>query len=166
MPARQACRPVATTIIAGVKMVFTVGYEGADVDGFVQLLVENSIETVVDVRQLPLSRKRGFSKKALAAKLAENGLKYEHLAALGCPKEVRNRYRENGDWQQYTTSFLQHLESQDAAVKALVEMAAQKRCALMCFESDFNFCHRTMVADAVRKHSGAKVVHLAMPPRV
>lgn len=140
--------------------IFTIGYEGISSEIFMVALAESAIETVVDVRELPLSRKRGFSKKALAAGLAENGFKYEHIAALGCPRPVRNRYRENGDWRQYTVSFLRHLESQGTAIKELSAMVAQGRCALLCFEADFNFCHRSMVANAVREHCGADVVHI------
>jgi hypothetical protein len=36
--------------------VFTIGYEGLDIDTFVSMLAEYSIETVVDIRELPLSR--------------------------------------------------------------------------------------------------------------
>ena len=46
--------------------VFTIGYEGLDIGAFMSLLAEHGIETVVDIRELPLSRKPGFSKKALA----------------------------------------------------------------------------------------------------
>jgi len=54
--------------------VFTIGYEGLDIDAFMSLLAEHGIDTVVDVRELPLSRKPGFSKKALANILNISGL--------------------------------------------------------------------------------------------
>ena len=34
--------------------VFTIGYEGLDTDAFISLLNKHSIETVVDVRELPV----------------------------------------------------------------------------------------------------------------
>jgi Protein of unknown function, DUF488 len=43
---------------------------------------------VVDVHELPLSRKRGFSKKSLATHLELNGLRYNHMAARGCPRAI------------------------------------------------------------------------------
>lgn len=140
--------------------VFTIGYEGLDIDLFITTLVKNGIGTLVDVRQLPLSRKRGFSKKALAGALAGHELGYLHIPALGCPKPVRDRYRQDGSWQRYTQGFLQHLSSQEGAVAQLAGLVASSNCALLCFEADPNFCHRSMVADAVQAQCGAEVRHL------
>jgi uncharacterized protein (DUF488 family) len=140
--------------------VFTIGYEGLDIDAFMSLLAEHGIETVVDIRELPLSRKPGFSKKALASVLNLSGLEYVHMVALGCPKVVRDRYREDGNWKRYTDGFLKHLKTQKAAIDELSELAASSNCALLCYEADFNFCHRSMVASAVRDASGADVEHI------
>jgi uncharacterized protein (DUF488 family) len=140
--------------------VFTIGYEGLDIDAFMSLLAEHGIETVVDVRELPLSRKPGFSKKALASVLNLSGLEYVHMVALGCPKLVRDRYREDGNWKRYTDGFLKHLKTQKAAIDELAELAASSNCALLCYEANFNFCHRSMVANAVRALRGADVEHI------
>ena len=141
--------------------VFTIGYEGLDIDTFTSLLSEQGVETVVDIREVPLSRKRGFSKRALAEILSEAGLDYIHMAALGCPRPVRNRYREDGDWKRYTKGFVSHLKTQQDAIAELAQLAGSAKCALLCYEADHNFCHRSMVAAAVREHSGAKVQHIA-----
>ena len=62
------------------------GYEGADLEGFLGTLLARGVRTVVDVRLTPISRKPGFSKRRLAAALAELGIDYVHLPALGNPK--------------------------------------------------------------------------------
>lgn len=141
--------------------VFTIGYEGLDIDAFMSMLAEHGIETVVDIRELPLSRKPGFSKKALASLLNPSGLEYVHIAALGCPKLVRDRYREDGNWKRYTDGFQKHLKTQKAALDELTELVASSNCVLLCYEADFNFCHRSMVANAVQHLSGAQVAHIA-----
>lgn len=140
--------------------VFTIGYEGLDIDAFMSLLTEHNIDTVVDIRQLPLSRKRGFSKKALSSVLNLSGLEYVHMVDLGCPKAVRDRYRKDGSWRHYTDGFLKHLKTQEAAIAELSELASSSNCALLCYEADFNFCHRLMVANAVRDYCGAGVKHI------
>ncbi|RIY38732.1 DUF488 family protein [Neopusillimonas maritima] len=140
--------------------VFTIGYEGLDIDAFISLLAEYGIDTVVDIRQLPLSRKRGFSKRALTSVLNLSGLEYVHMADLGCPKPVRDRYREDGSWRHYTEGFLKHLKVQEAAVAELSGLVSSSSCALLCYEADFNFCHRSMVANAVRDYCGAGVEHI------
>lgn len=141
--------------------IFTIGYEGLDIDTFVSLLAEHAINTVVDVRELPLSRKPGFSKKALASVLNLSGLEYVHMVDLGCPKPVRDRYRADGNWKHYTQGFLKYLNTQDAAIAELSDLASSANCALLCYEADFNFCHRSMVANAVREHCGAEVEHIS-----
>ncbi|ODT74789.1 MAG: hypothetical protein ABS69_11625 [Nitrosomonadales bacterium SCN 54-20] len=140
--------------------VFTIGYEGLDIDVFMSLLAEHDIGTVVDIRELPLSRKPGFSKKALASVLNLSGLEYVHMVDLGCPKPVRDRYRKDGNWKRYTEGFLKHLKTQDVAIVELSELASSSNCALLCYEADFNFCHRSMVANAVRDYCGADVEHI------
>lgn len=140
--------------------VFTIGYEGLDIDAFMSLLTEHDIETVVDIRELPLSRKPGFSKKSLANVLNLTGLEYVHMIDLGCPKPVRDRYREDGNWKRYTEGFLKHLNTQEASIAELSGLVTSSNCALLCYEADSNFCHRSMVANAVRDYCGANVLHI------
>ncbi len=142
--------------------IFTIGYEGLNIDDFMSLLSEHGIETVVDIRELPLSRKPGFSKKALANVLNLSGLEYVHIVELGCPRPVRDGYRADGDWKLYTTGFMTYLKKQKGAVAKLVDLAQSSTCALLCYEADFNFCHRSMVADAVRKRCDTGIKHIAV----
>lgn len=140
--------------------VFTIGYEGLDIDDFLSLLRENGIQTVVDIRELPLSRKRGFSKRALEAELHSAGCEYVHLVKLGCPKSVRDQYRVDGNWKNYTKGFLKHLKGQQESIAELAALAASSDCALLCYEADPNFCHRSMVANAVSEVAGLKIHHI------
>jgi uncharacterized protein (DUF488 family) len=140
--------------------IFTFGYEGMSVDAFVRRLKAAGIETVVDVRANPLSRKPGFSKRALAAALDGAGMAYIHLPAMGCPKPVRDRYKRDADWAAYTRGFLAHLKREPEAVVEVAAIATRAPSCLVCFEADFNRCHRTYVARAAAEHAGFDVVHL------
>ena len=140
--------------------IYTIGYEGIDIAGFLRLLREHHIETIVDIRELPLSRKPGFSKKVLATTLNLSGLDYTHMPALGCPKAIRSRYRFDGNWTRYKIGFLKYLATQHEAIADLTSLAAASNCALLCFEADFNFCHRSMVADAVKRRGRIRVSHI------
>lgn len=140
--------------------IYTIGYEGLDVAAFMSLLAENAIETVVDVREMPLSRKPGFSKKVLENALNLAGREYVHMVALGCPKPVRDRYREDGNWSRYTERFLEYLATQEDSVAELSALAATSDCALLCFEADYNHCHRSLVSDAVKHYAGVQVRHI------
>lgn len=140
--------------------IFTIGYEGLDIDQFIKLLKLGKVDMVIDIRELPLSRKRGFSKNGLREILQANGLGYCHIAALGCPKPIRNQYREDGDWSRYKRDFKRYLTSQRAVVAELSEIAQESHCALLCFEADYQMCHRSMVADAVHQDCGLQINHL------
>ena len=84
------------------------------------------------------------------------------MADLGCPKSVRDGYREHSDWSRYTAGFLKHLNAQKDAIAELAGLVQASTCALLCYEADFNFCHRSMVANAVSKCCGAKIEHIAI----
>jgi len=140
--------------------LFTIGYEGLSFERFLALLTEHGVEALVDVRELPLSRKAGFSKKVLARQLADAGIDYVHIAKLGCPKVVRNAYREDNDWAEYTKGFMEHLNEQHEALVELATLARKRTSALMCFEADYQQCHRNMVANAVAADTCMGVTHL------
>jgi len=144
----------------GNMTVFTIGYEGLDIGTFMSALENNGVKTVIDVRELPLSRKRGFSKKALARSLNFSGYGYIHMAELGCPKPVRHRFRADGDWERYIDSYLEHLRFQQADVTQLAELIRSVSCALLCYEADHNLCHRSIVANAVAELCGARIRHI------
>lgn len=129
-----------------MKPIYTIGYEGLDIDSFVPKLRMLDIDTVVDVRELPLSRKRGFSKNSLREALAEQGIDYVHVRALGCPREIRHEYREDGDWDKYTRRYLAHISVQTAALSELLRRALRETCVLLCYEANAAECHRTYVA--------------------
>jgi uncharacterized protein (DUF488 family) len=142
------------------KRIFTMGYEGISVQAFIGRLNDVGVRTVLDVRATPLSRKPGFSKNAFSKALHEAGIVYAHLPALGCPKDVRDRYKKDGDWTAYVRGFLGSLEKQREAVSELARIAEVSSSCLVCFEADFNRCHRTYVARAAAKVTGLSVIHL------
>jgi uncharacterized protein (DUF488 family) len=141
--------------------LFTVHYEGLGLADFVEALNLHSVRSLVDVRELPLSRKRGFSKTPLRHVLTAAGISYRHTPNLGCPKPIRERYRVDGDWARYTEDFLIHLRTQGEAIRELVMLTRKTTTALMCFEADPSLCHRTFVARAVTAAGGPPVWHLA-----
>jgi uncharacterized protein (DUF488 family) len=140
--------------------LYTLGYEGLELDSFIRVLENSGIETVVDVRQLPLSRKKGFSKTALCQALAGRGIAYLHAPQLGCPKAIRQQYQEDGDWGAYTKGFLEYLKTQAGPVRELVKLARATAACLVCFEADFSLCHRTYVARQAHLMGAPFVVHL------
>jgi len=131
----------------------TVGYEQNDPASFLKLLDQRGVELVIDVRQMPLSRKKGFSKNQLRALLAGAGIDYLHMQTLGAPKEIRNRLRENGSWPEYVLGYEKVLKQRQDDIQTLIELAQQKRICLLCFERRPEECHRSLVAAEMEKLS-------------
>jgi uncharacterized protein (DUF488 family) len=148
------------------REILTFGYEGLSVAGFIERLRSAKVETIVDVRANPLSRKPGLSKNALAGHLNAAGIKYVHAAKMGCPKPVRDRYKADRDWAAYTNGFLNYMAEQSEAVACVAAIAKGSRSCLICFEADFSFCHRTFVARAAAPIIGARVSHLTVKTSV
>ena len=98
---------------------------------------EAGVERVIDVRALPLSRRPGFSKSPLRAALAEAGIDYVHLKALGTPSDGRTAARA-GRQEDLERIYAGQLELPEAIVQAeqMRELAAEKPSALLCYERD------------------------------
>lgn len=141
--------------------LFTVGYEGMGLDDFVQCLQSAGVRLLIDVRDVPLSRKPGFSKKALAAYLQSKGVGYLHIQALGCPKAIRNQYRLDHDWIRYTRDFLAYLRQDQAKeLERLAELSSQTPSALMCFEANAAQCHRSLITYQLKQTQPIGIEHL------
>jgi uncharacterized protein (DUF488 family) len=145
------------------RQVFTIGYEGADVDRFLTTLKDAGVATLADVRAVALSRKRGFSKSALRDALAHQGIGYEHFTKLGTPKEGRQAARAgDGDLMRriYCDEVLATEPAQEA-FRELETLAGAQPICLLCFERDPANCHRTVLSQRLAER-GFETVDLTV----
>ena len=133
---------------------YTIGYEGRSINGLLEVLLSNKIATVVDIRELPHSRIVGFSKNQLSNMLEHSGIKYVSARQLGSPRELRNEYRRTGNWDDFAQEFASFLQTRREEIDQLTSRVYAEKICLLCFERDSEVCHRSLVADAVKKHSG------------
>lgn len=138
--------------------LFTVGYQGRSLDELIDGLVSAGVERLVDVRELPLSRRPGFSKTALGDALRAAGIEYVHVKALGNPKPNRERYWA-GDIEGGAAVYRKHLSN--GSRSALVELGdslGDARACLLCFERDHTECHRDVIVEALTELQPALAV--------
>jgi uncharacterized protein (DUF488 family) len=130
--------------------IWTIGYEQATVDAVIAVLVEAGTEVLADIRYLPLSRRPGFSKTALAGSAREVGIDYRHLKPLGTPAEGRAAARR-GDRAGLSRVYAGQLELPEAlaAMAELRALASEKRVALLCYEREASQCHRSLLIEAL-----------------
>jgi len=145
------------------KALHTIGYEGSSIGDFLATLETAGIDLLIDVRDVPISRKPGFSKTALSSWLATRDIEYLHLKGLGDPKPGRIAARE-GRYADFRHIFASHLKSSVAKsdMRRGIEAATGKIACLMCFERDHSHCHRCMVAEEMTRQGGFRLVHLGV----
>lgn len=148
-----------------VTKIWTIGYEKVGAPDLIAALSKAKIKRVLDVRELPLSRRAGFSKTILAGSLAEAGIGYKHMKALGTPKAGRDAAKK-GDvkaMHKIIEAKLDSPESQMALAEA-AEIAGEERVCLLCLEHDWHVCHRANVAARLEAF-GLKATHLEPKPQ-
>ena len=139
--------------------IFTIGYEATTMGDFIGALQAAGVERVIDVRALPLSRRPGFSKTPLRGALAEVGIEYVHLRALGTPASGREAARK-GRHAELERIYGGQLELPEAIAQGaqMRDLAAEKPSALLCYEREPSGCHRSLLLRAVAPE--AEVDHL------
>ena len=143
------------------KVLFTIGYEGADTERFTAALRAAGVATLADVRAVAASRKRGFSKSALAAGLSEAGIAYAHLRGLGTPKAGREaaRAHDAGLMRRIYCEEVLETGAGQTALDALAALAEAGPTCLVCFERDPERCHRRILSERLAER-GFEVMDL------
>lgn len=142
-----------------IRKLYTIGYEGLELHQFISLLDAHDVDILLDVRELPASRRRGFSKSALKEAVESAGIRYISERRLGTPRAMRKQVREDKDYERFFASFDEVLTAQ----LPLVEQLAREldgNVALLCYEHDPHTCHRLPVADAFAEHLRTRPIHL------
>ncbi|WP_018153489.1 DUF488 domain-containing protein [Methanothermococcus thermolithotrophicus] len=141
-------------------VIYTVGYEGKSIDDFINILKKEHIDVLIDVREYPLSRKKGFSKTALSNYLESNGIKYIHMKLLGSPKPLRDRLKSKSiSFKEFATQYIKYVRTQDETLSILEDYASSHKCVLMCYEKDWEVCHRNLIANILCSR-GFGVIHI------
>jgi uncharacterized protein (DUF488 family) len=142
--------------------IWTVGHSTHSSEKFGEILIAHAIETLVDVRTYPGSRRYPqFNKSALAASLESSAIKYQHEPRLGGRRTAR-KDSHNTAWRNAQfRGYADHMETDEfkEGIKVLLELAASSRTAIMCAEAIWWRCHRGLIADYL-KAAGHTVIHI------
>jgi uncharacterized protein (DUF488 family) len=153
---------VRVAIMTRRLQILTIGYEGASLADFLATLKAAGVQILLDIRELPNSRRKGFSKHALSAALSDAGIEYSHERTLGSPREIRYRLREDGDRERFFSDFRKYLATQRTLLDTLARTTTGA-VALLCFERNHAECHRSVVAEALARRAHSTVRHLTVP---
>ena len=151
--------------------IFTIGHSTRTLAEFVALLRRVDVTLLVDVRSVPRSRTTPqFNGDALPGSLADAGIGYRHLPALGGRRHHRKNAApsHNGHWRVAAfRNYADYAETETfrAGLMTLRELANGHRCAIMCAEAVWWRCHRRIIADYLLS-GGSRVEHILGPGQV
>jgi uncharacterized protein (DUF488 family) len=146
-----------------VATLYTVGHSTRTLDEFIAVSQSHSIQTLVDIRSFPMSRRLPhFNREALEKSLPEAGIRYRWLKELGGRrKKLRddspNIALRNDSFRNYADYML--TGEFQRGVADLIQLAEQSRTAYMCAERVYFHCHRMLVSDWLVAH-GHEVLHI------
>lgn len=133
--------------------LFLTGYEKETLEDFLDKLKQEGITAVIDVREVPLSRKNSFSKETLKEELAKNKIKYYHFPELGSPTELRDRLRETSDYLNFFRGYREYVTKKRGSIVKLIKLVISngESSALLCVERHSDLCHRSIIASEILK---------------
>lgn len=141
--------------------VYTAGYEGRSIDSFLNLLVENGIRRLIDVRRNPIARRYGFHRSTLKRLCERLEIEYFHFPCLGIASEKRQQLDSP---TAYLNLFAEYerktLREQTDAIQEVSTLVAQRPSVLVCMENDPAFCHRSVLAEKIAQRSGLPIHNL------
>jgi uncharacterized protein (DUF488 family) len=143
-------------------VVYTIGHSTRPLEEFVEALRSFMVERVADVRTVPRSRRNPqFEGAALARSLPGLGIEHLQLKSLGGLRHPRPDSPNSGWRNESFRGYADYMQPAEFAVALdeLVELAAERRTAIMCAEAVPWRCHRSLIADALVAR-GVTVEHI------
>ena len=138
--------------------LFTIGYEGRSIEGYLNALVRAGVTLLCDVRRNAISRKYGFSKSVLSNVCEKLDVGYKHLPELGITSKKRWNLETQADYdalfREYERTTLPR--QREALSKIQAWIRSGERVALTCFERLSQQCHRRCVAKALELEAGPR----------
>jgi uncharacterized protein (DUF488 family) len=141
--------------------LFTIGYEGRDIDFFLNVLIQNFIDVLIDVRKNPFSMKFSFTKNNLKSYLENSGIRYIHIPELGIEGEKRKDLLTQKDYEKLFEDYERHtIKENSEFLDNIVKLSRNHRVALMCFEADVKMCHRGIIARNIAQKENMEVLNI------
>jgi uncharacterized protein (DUF488 family) len=146
-----------------VPTLYTVGHSTRSLEELVAALMAHGIETLVDIRAFPMSRRLPhFNRESLENELSKRGIQYVWMKALGgyrksTRKDSPHTALRNASFRNYADYTL--TPDFEQAMDEMLRIAGQSRTAYMCAERVYFRCHRMIVSDWLVAR-GHEVLHI------
>lgn len=142
--------------------LYTIGFTKKSAEQFFNLLRNNQVKKIIDIRINNLSQLAGFAKgpdlKFFAREIG--GIGYEHNIDFAPTEDLLSRYRDKKiTWQEYETEYLNLLDIREVAQKTDIENLHEN--CLLCSEHTPEKCHRRLLAEYLKRvNNEIEIIHL------
>ena len=143
--------------------LYTIGHSTRTLDELVSALKAHGIETLVDIRAFPMSRRLPhFNREFLEAELPKRAIRYVWIQGLGGYRKSKREDSphtalRNASFRAYASYTL--TPEFEEAIAELVKLAEESATACMCAERVYFHCHRMIVSDWLVAH-GHEALHI------
>lgn len=130
------------------NIVYTIGHSNHPIERFIELLKDDGIECLMDVRRFPTSKRYPqFNRASLSTRLLQESIDYQWLG---------NRLGgfRSGGYEIYMSS-----EDYQTGIAIFEEIAVGKLTAIMCAEQSYVNCHRRFISQTLT-NQGWQVLHI------
>ncbi|MBC7714170.1 MAG: DUF488 domain-containing protein [Rhizobacter sp.] len=134
------------------KIIFTIGHSTHSIKDFIEMLDENQIEHLVDVRHYPGSKYcPQFGKVNLKNSLKKVGINYTHLEILGGRRRPTESDLNSGWRSPQFRGYADYMLTKEfkEGLSQLIELAKKEKTVIMCAEAVPWRCHRSLISDAL-----------------
>ena len=147
------------------RIVFTIGYEGRTVGEVIEELRRHAVGLLVDIREAPVSKRRGFSKAQLEAALRKADIRYVFKRDWGNPNRKAGGRDPRRAFRVAMTRYTAHLAPHIVDAAAFIAEVLAERPAFLCYEAEPFRCHRSRFTSLVLPHCQPQpAVHHILPP--
>jgi uncharacterized protein (DUF488 family) len=145
------------------RFIYTIGYQQTSVSELLSFISQNGIKRIIDVRQNPVSRKPGFSKKKISLLADKAGLEYVHVRDVGIESKDRKNLRTEADYKHLLDRYEKQISrKKQKQVETVAKLVMEKPSVLICYEADPEFCHRARLASVIARRRRIKPKHLVV----
>jgi uncharacterized protein (DUF488 family) len=145
--------------------LYTIGFTQKTAERFFNLLKDNGVTMLVDIRLKPDSQLSGWAKRQdlpwFMRELVGGG--YVHLPALCPTAEIMDiaRAPKQPDRAEFERQYNRLLDERDIPNTLDRSLFEQHRCCLLCSEHHPDTCHRTFAANRIAASwPGVQIHHL------
>lgn len=141
-------------------MVYTIGYAGTTIERFLQVLKDNNVTLLIDVRSIPKSKYfEWFDNNNLSKSLENIGIKYENWKNEFGARQLNPVFYTDDNILNYS-KFAQSIQFQNGIKKIKNLIQNNENICLMCAEIDPINCHRAILCGKEIFSNGIDVTHI------